>query len=87
MKSAFELALERTGGSLEDISSDKKEKITEIDNKYKSKEAEAELAAQERIIKAQGNLNEIDQIRQDLTVELASIRSKAEKEKSQIRNG
>lgn len=41
MKSAFELALERTGGKLKEISEEKKQKLAEIDKIYQSKIAEA----------------------------------------------
>jgi hypothetical protein len=85
MKSAFELALERSGGALEEISENKKELIAQVDSKYKSKEAEAKLAANERRKKAIGNPEILSQIEEDLAVELASIKSKAEQEKSEIR--
>lgn len=87
MKSALELALERTGGTINELPQDQKEKIAEIETKYKAKIAEAELALNERMMKAQGNVAEIDQIQQDWTVELASINSKCEREKEKIRNG
>lgn len=85
MKSAFELALERTGGALSDVSEDKKKLISEIDSKYKAKIAEAELAFREKIERNQGNIIELDQIKDDYAVETASIKSKCEKEKEKIR--
>ncbi len=87
MKSSYELALERTGGTLEDVDKAVKGKIAKIDIKYKSKIAEAELSAQERIIKAGGDIAEIKIVKEDMVVELASIRSKAEREKEAVRNG
>lgn len=85
MKSAYELALERTGGALEEVEEGKKEKITEIDNKYKAKIAEAELALRQRLVKADGDVAQREQIENDFTVEIASIRSKCEREKEKIR--
>ena len=85
MKSAFELALERTGGALNSVNDEKKEKITEIDTLYKSKFAEAKLAATERRKKAT-SYEETKQIEKDFAVEVASLHSKMEQEKEAIRN-
>lgn len=81
MKSAFELALERTGGKLEKIPESVKEKLNEIETFYRAKLAAAEFEAENRYRKAAGNKEKINQINQDLAVETASIRSKMEKEK------
>jgi F0F1-type ATP synthase epsilon subunit len=86
MKSAFELALERSGGALENIDNDKKKRITEIDTLYKSKLAEAKLSASERLKKATSH-EDAKQIEEDLAVEIASINSKMEQEKEAVRNG
>lgn len=85
MKSAWELALERTGGALKELPADQKDKIAEIDKRYKAKVAEAELANRQRLSKA-ANVEEISQIKEDLVTELASLRSKMERDKDQIRN-
>lgn len=85
MKSAWELALERTGGALKELPADQKDKIGEIDKRYKAKVAEAELANRQRLSKA-ANVEEINQIKEDLVTELASLRSKMERDKDQIRN-
>ncbi len=87
MKNSYELAMERFGGGpLKKLTDVQKEKISEIESLYKSKTAEAQLSAQEKNFKAAGDVQTLDQIREDLTVELASIRSKLEKEKEKIRN-
>jgi len=87
MKSAFELALERSGGKLNEVSDTLKEKLNEIEVKYKAKAAEAELAAQQRTVKAQaqGDLEKIAEIKEDLVTELASLRDRAEREKNAAR--
>ena len=85
MKSAFELALERTGGSLGKITEEKKCKLAEIDKLYKSKIAEAEISAEQKLKKAAGNHEAIEQIKSDISVEMASIRSKWEREKEAAR--
>ena len=50
MKSAFELALERTGGKLKEISEEKKQKLAEIDKIYQSKIAEAQLSTDQPLV-------------------------------------
>ena len=88
MKSAYELAVERAGVKpVQKISEEQKKKIEEIESIYKSKKAEAELSAQNRIMKAGGNIEEINRIKDDKAVELASINSKMEWEKEKVRQG
>ncbi|MBN2642891.1 MAG: hypothetical protein JXR78_14665 [Victivallales bacterium] len=87
MKSAWELALERTGGQLNELSDDLKEKMQDIESLYKSKLVAAEMAAQERAAKCAGNIEELKQIQEDLIVEKASLNSKMEQEKEKIRKG
>lgn len=85
MKSAYELAIERAGVEpVRKLTEEQKKKIEELEKIYKAKEVEAKLAADERINKAQGNFEEIERIKDDLTVELASIKSKLETEKSNL---
>ena len=86
MKSAYELAVERMGVKpVTKLSMDQKKKIAEIDAIYKSKKAEADLSAQNRLHEAGGNIDEINRIKEDLVVELASFNSKMEQEKEKVR--
>lgn len=86
MKNAYELAMERAGVEpVVSLAEDQKQKIAEIESIFKAKRAEAELSANTRVQKAMGNIEEIDQIREDLAVELASLKSKYEQEKDVIR--
>jgi len=85
MKSAWELALERTGGKINELSAEKKNKIAEIEKIYKSKIAEEEIAASGKIAKAAGNEEEIDKIKSELASRIALLKSKCEKEKSSVR--
>ena len=85
MKSAYELALERTGGKLNELPQEKKEKIAEIDRVYKSRIAAAELSAQQKIAKESDPLK-ADEIRQGLITEIASLRDRCEREKTEVRN-
>jgi hypothetical protein len=85
MKSAFELALERTGGALNDLEEEKKKKITEIDKIAKAKLAELEISYDEKLKKATSQ-QDIEQIKDDMAVERASILSKSERDKEAVRN-
>jgi len=84
MKSAFELALERTGGKLAELTEEKKNKISELDRYYKSKIAEAELSAQQRIAREQ-DPSKVEDIQASLVTEIASFRDKWEREKDAVR--
>ena len=85
MKSAFDLAMERLGEPIQELSDEQKAAIAEIESKCKAKIAEAELARDERIAKANGDFQKIEQIKEDFTVEFASINSRRERDKKQIR--
>ena len=84
MKSAFELALERTGGKLKEISEEKKQKLAEIDKIYQSKIAEAQLSTDQRLAKETDPVT-AEEIRNALVTEFASIRDRWEREKNKIR--
>ena len=83
-KSAFELALERTGGKLKEISEEKKQKLAEIDKIYQSKIAEAQLSTDQRLAKETDPVK-AEEIRNALVTEFASIRDRWEREKNKIR--
>ena len=85
MKSAYELALERTGGKLNELSPEKKEKIAEIDRIYKSRIAAAELSAQEKLAKETDPVK-AEEIREGLITEIASLRDQCGREKAAVRN-
>ena len=85
MKSAYELALERTGGKLNVLPQEKKEKLAEIDRIYKSRIAAAELSAQQKLAK-EADPVKAEEIRQGLITEIASLRDRCEREKTEVRN-
>ena len=85
MKSAYELALERTGGKLNELPREKKEKIAEIDRIYKSRIAAAELSAQQKLAKENDPVK-AGEIRDGLVTEIASLRDQCDREKSAVRN-
>ena len=86
MKSAYELALERNGvKEVKKLTPEQKEKISEIDKIYKARIAEANIAAENKLKKSLNDLEKINQIKEDLSVELASLISKMENEKEKVR--
>jgi hypothetical protein len=86
MKTAWELALERSGGALDELSDKQKDAIAEIDKICKAKLAEMDLAYSDKLKNANSR-EELEQIKEDMAVERASITSKAERDKEKIRNG
>ena len=84
MKSAFELALERSGGTLNEISPEVKAKLAEIDTLCRAKIAEAELSAQQRLAKEEDPARAAE-LQEALVTEIASIRNRCEREKEKVR--
>ncbi|MDA7823521.1 hypothetical protein N9A58_08045 [Opitutales bacterium] len=88
MKSAYELAMERMGGGEDKpLTDEQKEKIAEIDSKYKAKIAERKIFIEKSLndAKALGNEEEIELIRRQLNEEVSDLETKAESEKDKIR--
>ena len=88
MKSAYELAMERMGGGDDKpLTDEQKEKIAEIDSKYKAKIAERKIFIEKSLndAKALGNEEEIELIRRQLNDEVSDLETKAESEKDKIR--
>jgi len=85
MKSAYELAMERLGGSLNEYTDEQKEQLAEVDRLYDSKVAQAKFAADDRRRKAGGNPEQLKQIDDDYIVEVASLNERREKAKEELR--
>ena len=86
MKTAWELALERSGGILNELNDAQKEAIAEIDKVCKAKLAEFDLSYTDKLMSTT-DYKEIEQIKDNMAVEHASIMSKAKRDKEKIRNG
>jgi len=89
MKSSYELAMERFGdGDDNPLSEKQKEKIAEIDSKYKAKIAERRIFLEKNLNDAQSleNEEEITLIRRQLNDEVADLEAKADLEKDKIRH-
>ena len=88
MKSSYELAMERMGGGdNQPLTDQQKEKIAEIDSKYKAKIAERKIFLEKNLseAKTQGNEEEIELIRRQLNDEVADLEAKSESEKDKVR--
>ena len=89
MKSAYELAMERLEkeSPQEVISEEKKQKIAEIDRKYRAKIAERELFLQGKIVEAskEADMAAVAQIEDELAREIRSLEARCEEEKEQVR--
>ena len=89
MKSAYELAMERLAkeSPIEDVTDEQKKAIAEIDKKYSSKIAEREVFLKSKIAEAMSNgeFEESQQLEEELSREIRSLRSSLESEKETIR--
>jgi len=90
MKSAFELAMERLDEQdpQAKLSDDQKQRIAEIDDKFKARIAEREVFLGDLIAKAQaaGNFAELPELEQQLARELKKHRDDGEAAKEKVRN-
>ena len=82
MKSAYELAMEKLGGS-KHYSEEQKGRLAEIDSIYDARKAEARLGAEDRLKTAE--VEAADQIREELVQELKRLDSKKEEDKNRVR--
>ncbi len=85
MKSAFELAMERFGGPLKQYSDEQKAQLAEVDSSYESQIVQARFAAQARLEKAEGDLEETRKIQEELADEIRSLEARRERKKEELR--
>jgi len=86
LKSAWELAQERTGGKTTGKLTDaQKAKLAELDRIYTAKIAECELDLKPKIAVA-GTPEDRQKLEETLRAEIAKLRAKLEVEKEKIRN-
>ena len=87
LKSAWELALERTGGKTTGKLTDaQKAKLAELDKLYTAKIAQEELTLKPRIATAE-KPEDRQKLEETLRNEIARLRRKLEEEKDKIRHG
>jgi hypothetical protein len=89
MKSAYELAMERLEQSVPTIalSAEQKAQIAELDSTFRARIAERELFLKGEIDKAQSaqNLEEVESLQKQLTLEIHRLREEAEEKKEKLR--
>jgi hypothetical protein len=88
LKSAWELAQERTGGKATGKLTDaQKEKLAELDRVYTAKIAQEELSLKPKIAAATvaGKFEDAQKIDETLRAEIAKLRRKLEEEKEKVR--
>ena len=87
MKSAYELAMERMGGDEKPLTAEQKERIADVDAKYKAKIAERRIFLEKAIqdVFAQEKTEEAEELRSQLVQETAKLEAKSEEEKDRIR--
>lgn len=88
MKSSYELAMERMGGDDEPLTEEQKQKISEIESKFKAKIAERKIFLEKSVqdALAKGSMEEAEEARNILAQEVLSLEAKAENEKEKVRN-
>ena len=84
MKTAYERALERSGGALNELSDEKKKEIAELDVICRSKIAEAEITAENKIKSM--DPAQVEAFRESVANEIRSIRAKYDAKKQAVRD-
>ena len=91
MKSAYELAMERLEkeAPAPKLSETQKQRLAEIDEKFKARLAEKEVFLEDLILKAKdaGNQAEVAELEEQLAREVGRIRDRCESEKEKVRSG
>ena len=89
MKSAYELAMERLEKKAPSLAltDEQKQQIAEIDSTFKARIAERELFLKDQIGKAReaGNLEEVDSLQKQLTIDLRRLQEDSEAKKEKLR--
>lgn len=87
MKSAYELAMERLGGS-KTYTAEQKKQMAEIDKTYEARKAEVRIRAEDHLKKLgedpEGKKEK--EIRETMARDLAKLEQKQEAEKEKVRN-
>jgi hypothetical protein len=85
MKSSFELAMEKLGGTTS-YTSQQMDAFAEIDRRYAAKRAELSLSTDERIQRAEAIGSTTDDIRDELSRELTKLAEKKAADKAAVRD-
>jgi hypothetical protein len=86
MKSAYELAMERMGGEIRELTDEQKSDIAGIDSKMKSKIAETEIMFDQQLA-SENDPAKASLMQQTKAEQIAKIRSEAETDRETVRRG
>lgn len=86
MKSAYELALERSGGAVQKLDGRTKAVIAEIEKKYQARIAAVELGVEQRLAAIE-DLAGREKLEAAIRSEIASLHERCEREKTAARTG
>ena len=84
MKSAWELALERSGGALRELTPDQKERIAELERAAQAKIAAAKITAEHKLA-SMTDPEEIEQLKAGLVNEIRSFEESLARKKEAVR--
>jgi hypothetical protein len=85
MKSAYELAMQRLGGTARQYTAAQKEQLTDLDRLYDSKIVQAKFEAQARRAGAGADAAKLKLIDDDLAVQIRSLDARRERKKEELR--
>lgn len=87
MKSSFELAMERLNKTVPTakLSAEQKEKIAELESRYKAKIAGREIALKTEMANAAGDPEAIVKLQEQLAIERKKLQTELEEKKEQVR--
>jgi hypothetical protein len=83
MKSAFELAMERLGGTARELTPEQKEQLAEEDRKAEAKIAQIKIATNAKLQTVPPD--EREQLRRDMATEIAGVNEHRERRKEALR--
>lgn len=91
MKSAYELAMERLQKQSPTVklTAAQKAEIAELDSQYAAKVAQREIGLKDEMANAaaEGNVDEVEQLRLQLAKEKAKLQAELQEKKERIRSG
>jgi hypothetical protein len=85
MKSAYELAMQRLGGTACQYTAEQKEQLADLDRLYESKIVQAKFGAQARRSGVGADAAKLKLIDDDLALEIRSLETKRERRKEELR--
>lgn len=90
LKSAWDVTrarLEKTQGPQASLSAEQKKAVAEIQSRLQARIAEAEILGRDRVerIRASGDAEKLREAEEQMRVEIARLREKAEAEKASVR--